>query len=257
MPLEHLKNSFITEPGNNVVLWRYMDFPQFVSMLDRSSLWLARTDQFEDPWEGTYPPSVFDEHITQIMGQITNVPQSVTTWRKMIHGDDVRQSMFMNCWHAAKCESAAMWKLYSQSKEAIAIKTSVARIRTALTRSSQTIWIGNVHYTDFLKPSQKVASAVKTLNLMPPYFMKRDSFRHEREVRLLHWRVPNDESSIAEDAVGFYAAVHLSKLLESVWVAPQAAKWFWEIVGAVMRKYELQEIPLKLSRLYIRPEYRT
>ena len=41
------------EPG--AVLWRYMDFTKFVSLLDTQSLYLARADQLSDPFEGSFP----------------------------------------------------------------------------------------------------------------------------------------------------------------------------------------------------------
>jgi hypothetical protein len=36
----------------NAKLWRYMDFTKFVSMLESSSLYFARGDQFDDQYEG-------------------------------------------------------------------------------------------------------------------------------------------------------------------------------------------------------------
>ncbi len=35
------------------MIWRYMDFTKFVSLLDRASLFLCRADRLEDPFEGS------------------------------------------------------------------------------------------------------------------------------------------------------------------------------------------------------------
>ena len=43
-----------TPPCNNAVLWRYMDFTKFISLLDTSSLFFARADKLGDLFEGTY-----------------------------------------------------------------------------------------------------------------------------------------------------------------------------------------------------------
>ena len=37
-------------PADNQILWRYMDFTKFVSLLDREELYFARSDYFEDPF---------------------------------------------------------------------------------------------------------------------------------------------------------------------------------------------------------------
>ena len=38
----------------DVVLYRYMDFPRFVSMLKEGALWLSRADLLGDPFEGSF-----------------------------------------------------------------------------------------------------------------------------------------------------------------------------------------------------------
>ena len=40
---------------DDAVLWRYMDFTKFVSLLEKSSLFFARADKLEDPFEGYLP----------------------------------------------------------------------------------------------------------------------------------------------------------------------------------------------------------
>ena len=38
----------------DAVLWRYMDFPKFVSMLKEGALWFSRADLLGDPLEGSF-----------------------------------------------------------------------------------------------------------------------------------------------------------------------------------------------------------
>ena len=42
-------------PPSEAVLWRYMDFTKFVSLLDRQALFFARSDKLGDPFEGSFP----------------------------------------------------------------------------------------------------------------------------------------------------------------------------------------------------------
>ena len=39
----------------DAILWRYMDFTKFVSLLETRTLFLARADKLGDPFEGSVP----------------------------------------------------------------------------------------------------------------------------------------------------------------------------------------------------------
>lgn len=41
-------------PSDDAVLWRYMDFTKFVSLLEKSALFFARADKLGDPFEGAF-----------------------------------------------------------------------------------------------------------------------------------------------------------------------------------------------------------
>jgi len=48
-------------PGNpNIKIWRYMDFTQFVSMLEAGGLLFRRADLLEDKFEGTMSRPLWD-----------------------------------------------------------------------------------------------------------------------------------------------------------------------------------------------------
>src|SRR5260221_3267194 len=42
----------------DIRIWRYMDFPKFVSMLDHRALYFPTADQFQDTFEGSLPHKV-------------------------------------------------------------------------------------------------------------------------------------------------------------------------------------------------------
>lgn len=49
------KSPFFKSPeSENVKIWRYLDFTKFISLLETNSLYFARADQFNDPFEGSY-----------------------------------------------------------------------------------------------------------------------------------------------------------------------------------------------------------
>ena len=47
------ESPFCTPPPDDAVLWRYMDFTKFVSVLDKRALFFSAADKFGDPFEGS------------------------------------------------------------------------------------------------------------------------------------------------------------------------------------------------------------
>ena len=46
------RNSLMT-PDEDAILWRYMTFTKFASLLTKKALFFARADKFGDPFEGS------------------------------------------------------------------------------------------------------------------------------------------------------------------------------------------------------------
>lgn len=108
----HKLHPAFTSPPHDAVLWRYMDFTKFVSLLERKALFFAKASKLSDPFEGSLAQSTLAE--IQRMGLVNP---------EVLH-EDLRQHRdrhLVNCWHEGAYESAAMWKLYGQQ---IAIHTA-------------------------------------------------------------------------------------------------------------------------------------
>ena len=65
----HEKHPTFSEPDPNAIVWRYIDFPKLVSLLDKKALFFTKASKLFDPFEGTLPefnkisrPSVHAEH---------------------------------------------------------------------------------------------------------------------------------------------------------------------------------------------------
>ncbi len=48
------ENAFFNSPPMDAVLWKYLDFTKFVSLLDKNTLFFVRADKLGDPFEGSY-----------------------------------------------------------------------------------------------------------------------------------------------------------------------------------------------------------
>jgi hypothetical protein len=207
-------------------LWRFMDFTKYVAMLHRKALFFARADEMPDPFEGRYGRRRQPDQPAR------PDPQSL------------RQRVLLSCWHENDHESAAMWRIYLSGEDGIAIVSSFARLREALSPTAEPIVAGKVQYVDDHQGAQPCDDE------LAPFFCKRKSYEYEREVRLLC------RADDATDQPGRYMAVHLDKLIEKVVIAPSAEAWLLDLVSSVTQKYGLQ-VPVSASSMLNPPDEET
>jgi hypothetical protein len=201
----------IAEPADGAaVLWRFMDFTKYVSMLHRGALFFSRADQMPDPFEGHRPRRSYSSH------------------RGARERERLRQQVFLSCWHQNDHESAAMWRIYLSSEHGVAIRTRTSRLESSLSTGEGELFIGTVRYLDYDREHLPRAHELE------PFFCKRKQYDYEREVRVL-WL--NDAAS---DPTGLYLPVDLEQLIEEVIISPVAEEWFDELVRSVTEKYGLK-----------------
>ncbi len=64
----------LNAPKGDITLWRYMDIPSFIYLLEKSSLIFVRSDLFEDKYEGTLPKttaSLLNETTQKLIKKVT------------------------------------------------------------------------------------------------------------------------------------------------------------------------------------------
>lgn len=220
-------------PPPDTRIWRYMDVAKFLSMLQTSTLFFAPISSFsDDPFEGAVP-----RNTKRQLG-----------WGAM--AQQLRHHVFVNCWHMSNRESAAMWKLYARSNEAIAIVSSVGRLAASLPRGND--WgcpqIGAIQYVDF------ETGRIPDDDLYWRYFHKRESFEHERELRAVLIQVPADGNLGGPSLPGVSFSVTLNNLIEHIRLAPTCPKWIGDAVEDVAAKYGLRA-PIERSALDTTPIY--
>ena len=131
-------------------------------------------------------------------------------------------STFITCWHLNPVESDAMWQIYSRRNEyMVAIKTTAGRLDQALGEHSDNE-IGLVNYIDY-----------KTSYVPPePFWYKRQSFAHEREVRAII-----DTLFKPVEARGILEPVNLEVLIEKIIIGPKSPDWFEDLVRSITLRY--------------------
>lgn len=233
-----------------IAIWRYMDFTKFVAMLETSALFFARADKLGDPFEGSYSrgnermrPVVYKDLYEQLKPE--NVEKFRSGYAEFARWQ--RQWIFINCWHMNASESAAMWKLYAKTNEAIAVKSSFSRLAELLDGNT---FLGAVEYIDFER------DWLPEGNTLYPFVHKRLSFSHEQEVRAVFPQLPESGEALDMKAIppeaGLDRAIDLDALIQEIYVAPTSPKWFKTLVEQVSRRYGLEK-PIHQSSLDAQP----
>jgi len=237
-------NSEIEKPNDEDRIWRYMDFTKFVSMLHSSALHFTRVDKLEDPFEGSYPRVNVRIRPQKYKGKMP--PKDIKLLSEF-YKQFVKHT-FVSCWHLNKNQSAAMWKLYLQSNEGIAIRSTFGKLRKSLKKyKDHDVYIGIVKYISYSKDVIPEGSLF-------PYFHKRLSFEHEKELRAVIQAFSYDKKgdidwSKSPYRSGLNVPIDLNILIDRIVLAPLCPSWQKEVIKSVLDRYGLKKSVVR-SLLY-------
>ncbi len=208
----YLDNANIKLPEDpNTIVWKYLDLSKFLDLLLSQKLFMSRSDKFEDQYEGTFSEPTFEE----IKKLAINNPEFLNYYK--IH----REKVAISSWHINEYESFAMWQIFTQNSEGLAIQSTIGRLQEALkpeTNFNQ--YIGEVNYIDYKK------EYIPFDDLFFPFLFKRKSFQYEREVRII--------SDISESKLkindGLKINVDINQLIEKIYIHPKSENWYKKLV---------------------------
>jgi hypothetical protein len=240
---DHPERFSLEQPALGDLLWRYMDFTKFVSMLVNEGLYLSRMDRLGDEYEGWIPepkpkpnPGFFGE------SDMTRQKELRLQWQQY------RKRLYVSCWHANDVQSDAMWKLYSKGIGGVAIRTTCRKLKASLEKTKKKLWLYEVVYDDIEKSRYYITSPFRAC------MTKRKPFEHEKEVRLLWYDSESSEQcgKNAKFSGGFFVECNLSILIEKIIISPNEKTWFVKIVEDVLKKYGVKK-DVEPSDLYQKP----
>jgi hypothetical protein len=212
---------YVQNPDPETKIWRYMDLPKFLSLLDKRALFFAQVKHLPDKSEGHMPGMLGGTDVGNMYKQMRDHhPTSWTTY------------LVVNCWHISNYEKDAMWGRYLASYPGIAVQSTVKRVSESLNISPlRRVYSGKVNYFDLeIKPGSE---GVPTEFF---YFHKRPEYEHDQEYRVLG---DVEDIDLANHNGGVYVPSDMNTLIENIYTAPKSPGWFTELISSISKKYDV------------------
>jgi hypothetical protein len=214
----YLNNPNIKLPEDpNTIVWKYLDLSKFLDLLMSQKLFMSRSDKFEDQYEGTFSEPTFEE----IRKLSIDNPDFLNYYKSH------REKVAISSWHINEYESFAMWQIFTQNSEGLAIQSTIGRLQNALqpeTNFDQ--HIGEVNYIDYKK------EYIPFDDMFFPFLFKRKSFQYEREVRII--------TDIAENNIkineGLKINIDINQLIEKIYIHPKSENWYKNLVIQLVKQ---------------------
>ncbi|MFV8370183.1 hypothetical protein [Flavobacterium sp. LB2R40] len=214
----YINNPNIKLPKDpNTVVWKYLDLSKFLDLLMSEKLFMSRSDKFEDQYEGTFSEPTFEE----IKKLSIDNPDFLNYYKTH------REKVAISSWHINEYESFAMWQIFTQNSEGLAIQSTIGRLQESLIpETSFNQYIGEVNYIDYKKEH------IPFDDLFFPFLFKRKSFQYEGEVRII--------SDIGESDIkineGLKINVNINQLIEKIYIHPKSENWYKNLVIQLVKQ---------------------
>nr|WP_315233233.1 hypothetical protein [uncultured Flavobacterium sp.] len=214
----YINNQNIKLPEDpNTIVWKYLDLSKFLDLLMSEKLFMSRSDKFEDQYEGTFSEPTFEE----IKKLSFDNPDFLNYYKTH------REKVAISSWHINEYESFAMWQIFTQNSEGLAIQSTIGRLQESLipeTNFNQ--YIGEVNYIDYKKEH------IPFDDMFFPFLFKRKSFQYEGEVRIIT-DIGKSDIKINE---GLKINVDINQLIEKIYIHPKSENWYKNLVIQLVKQ---------------------
>ncbi|RZJ55788.1 MAG: DUF2971 domain-containing protein [Flavobacterium sp.] len=208
----YLNNPNIKLPEDpDTIVWKYLDLSKFLDLLLSKKLFMSRSDKFEDQYEGTFSEPTYEE----IKKLAVDNPDFLNYYKTH------REKVAISSWHINEYESFAMWQIFTQNSEGLAIQSTIGRLQKSLNPENNfDQYIGEVNYIDYKK------EYIPFDDLFFPFLFKRKSFQYEREVRI----ITDTSKSTLKLNDGLKINVNINELIEKIYIHPKSENWYKKLV---------------------------
>lgn len=189
---------FLTDADLDKPIYRIFSFSRLEEIFNEKKLTLVKPKKWDDP---------FENFILNSIGTLSDGREFQISFREHYYGQ---------CWSLTK-ESDAMWRIYSQDKDGVKVKTTIRKLFTPLfqvggqfrdidkTIYNLSTFIGKVKYQGtnklltMLKDEKRMSGKIfdqSGWGQASTFFFKRVAFRHENEVRIIYNPENNNQDDI-------------------------------------------------------------
>ena len=214
----YINNPNIKLPEDpNTVVWKYLDLSKFLDLLMSEKLFMSRSDKFEDQYEGTFSEPTFEE----IKKLSIDNPDFLNYYKTH------REKVAISSWHINEYESFAMWQIFTQNSEGLAIQSTIGRLQESLVPEINfKQYIGEVNYIDYKKEH------IPFDDMFFPFLFKRKSFQYEGEVRIIT-DIGKSDIKINER---LKINVNINQLIEKIYIHPKSENWYKNLVIQLVKQ---------------------
>ena len=214
----YINNPNIKLPKDpNTIIWKYLDLSKFLDLLMSEKLFMSRSDKFEDQYEGTFSEPTFEE----IKKLSIDNPDFLNYYKTH------REKVAISSWHINEYESFAMWQIFTQNSEGLAIQSTIGRLQESLVLETNfKQYIGEVNYIDYKK------EFIPFEDTFFPFLFKRKSFQYEGEVRLIT-DIGDSNIKINE---GLKINVEINRLIGKIYIHPKSENWYKNLVIQLVKQ---------------------
>ncbi|HRM11499.1 MAG TPA: hypothetical protein PLV47_00700 [Flavobacterium sp.] len=214
----YINNPNIKLPKDpNTIIWKYLDLSKFLDLLMSEKLFMSRSDKFEDQYEGTFSEPTSEE----IKKLSIDNPDFLNYYKTH------REKVAISSWHINEYESFAMWQIFTQNSEGLAIQSTIGRLQESLVLETNfKQYIGEVNYIDYKKEH------IPFDDMFFPFLFKRKSFQYEGEVRLIT-DIGDSNIKINE---GLKINVEINRLIGKIYIHPKSENWYKNLVIQLVKQ---------------------
>lgn len=217
----------INTPSSDQEIWRYMDLWKFLDIIDNSRLFLSQALHFEDKLDGRFPISkrIPSNH------ELKQIDSFSQHFLKYTH--------YISCWSSEKHETYPLWKIYSDYRTAVAIKSTIGDLIASVSNDEKDQYIGKINYVD---PNGKYYFDG---NIFQFFYEKRNYFEFEKEIRLITI-LNKDRKEILDLPSGISIKIKPEMLIKEIKLAPLADESFKKLIELKLSNSNLN-IPVTFS----------
>lgn len=261
--MAYKKHPRISEPNDEDILWRYLDFAQFVDLLENKAIFFSNMECLPDPFEGVCPKRNVEEFRSRLLSSVPKGIEEVAIEALIMPSYKKAEIPFMNllvnCWHCNKEESYAMWMIYAG--KGIAIKTRFSRLRDSFAGTEEDILIGRIqyiHHETHMHYTEQSELFFNKSYITDKIFSKPYWYSYEKEVRVFTLEKQCEEEINKGFATqGKHVPVDINILIEEIKTSP-FAPWLESFTREFLKnnneKYKLNAKVIS-SYIFKEPDY--